>query len=159
METLSRIEMITLSNINLAVSYMRWSWVWYGKGRNVSATLNSGNYVQCACIDISLSSNISMRRSPTELIVFPKHISYFMNVSPLRTSSFMINRPMKHQTFCMNHWRRRNIILSYHMITSGYRVSQKERTFRMLLKPQCAGSITICRHPLCLEFDFLVVSY
>ena len=156
MKALSRIEMITL-NINPAVSYIRWSWVWYGKGRN--AILNSGNDVQCACIHISLSSNISMRRSPTELILFPTHISYFMNVSPLRTSSFMINRPMKHQTFCMNHWRRRNIIVSYHMITSGYRVSQKERTFRMLLEPQCTGSITICRHPLCLEFDFLVVSY
>ena len=35
----------------------------------------------------------------------------------------------------------------------------KKRTFRMLLEPQCTGSITICRQPLCLEIDFLVVSY
>ena len=34
----------------------------------------------------------------------------------------------------------------------------KKRTFTMLLEPQCTGSITICRHPLCLEIDFLVVS-
>ena len=38
-------------------------------------------------------------------------------------------------------------------IKKTYRVSQK-RTFRMLLGPQCTGSITICRHPLCLEIDF-----
>ena len=35
----------------------------------------------------------------------------------------------------------------------------KKCTFRMLLEPQCIGSITICRHPLCLEIDFLVVTY
>ena len=35
----------------------------------------------------------------------------------------------------------------------------KKRTFRIMLEPQCTGSITICRHPLCLEIDFLVVSY
>ena len=35
----------------------------------------------------------------------------------------------------------------------------KKRTFRMLLEPQSAGSITIFRHRLCLEIDFLVVSY
>ena len=36
---------------------------------------------------------------------------------------------------------------------------KKKRTFRMLLEPQCTGSITICRHTLCQEDDFLVVSY
>ena len=41
----------------------------------------------------------------------------------------------------------------------NYWVSQKKRTFRMLLKPQCTGSITRSRHPLCLEINFLVVSY
>ena len=35
----------------------------------------------------------------------------------------------------------------------------KKRTFRMVLEPQCTGSITICWQPLCLEIDFLVVSY
>ena len=28
----------------------------------------------------------------------------------------------------------------------------KKRTFRILLEPQCSGSITSSRHPLCLEF-------
>ena len=41
----------------------------------------------------------------------------------------------------------------------NYRVSKKKRNFRMLLEPQCTGSITIGRHPLSLEIDFLVVSY
>ena len=40
-----------------------------------------------------------------------------------------------------------------------YRVSRNKRTFRMLLEPQCTGSITSSRHPLCLEINFLVVSY
>ena len=37
----------------------------------------------------------------------------------------------------------------------------KKRTFRMLWEPQCqcTGSITSNRHPLCLEINFLVVSY
>ena len=35
----------------------------------------------------------------------------------------------------------------------------KKRTFRMLLEPLCTGSITSGRHPLCLEINFLVVSY
>ena len=34
----------------------------------------------------------------------------------------------------------------------------KKRTFRKLLEPQCTGSITSSRHPLCLEINFLVVS-
>ena len=40
-----------------------------------------------------------------------------------------------------------------------YRGCPKKRTFRMLLEPQCTGSITTSRHPLCLEIVFLVVSY
>ena len=40
-----------------------------------------------------------------------------------------------------------------------YRVSQKKCTFRMLLEPQCTGSITSSRHPFCLEINFLVVYY
>ena len=35
----------------------------------------------------------------------------------------------------------------------------KKCTFRMLLEPQCTGSITSSRHPLCLGINFLVVSY
>ena len=36
----------------------------------------------------------------------------------------------------------------------------KKRTFRMLLEPQCTGSITSSRNPFCrLEINFLVVSY
>ena len=35
----------------------------------------------------------------------------------------------------------------------------KKRTFRMLLEPQCTGSITSSRPPLCLEINFSVVSY
>ena len=37
----------------------------------------------------------------------------------------------------------------------------KKRTFRMLLEPQCSstGSITSSWHPLCLEINFLFVSY
>ena len=35
----------------------------------------------------------------------------------------------------------------------------KKRTFIMLLEPQCTGSITSSRLPLCLEINFLVVSY
>ena len=41
----------------------------------------------------------------------------------------------------------------------NYTCVPKKRIFRMLLGPQCTGSITIYRHPLCLEIDFLVVSY
>ena len=44
-------------------------------------------------------------------------------------------------------------------IDPNVRCVPKKRTFRMLLEPQCTGSITICRHLLCLEVDFLVVSY
>ena len=40
-----------------------------------------------------------------------------------------------------------------------YTECPKKRIFRVLLEPECTGSITICRHPLCLEIDFLVISY
>ena len=52
-------------------------------------------------------------------------------------------------------WRKHIYMFMYICI---YRVSQNKRTFRML-EPHCTGSNTICRHPLCLEIDFLVVSY
>ena len=40
-----------------------------------------------------------------------------------------------------------------------YRESQKKRTFRMLLEPQCTGSIISSQHPIGLEMIFLVVFY
>ena len=50
------------------------------------------------------------------------------------------------------------VLCKYHH-TTYTRCPQKKRAFRMLLEPQCTGSITICQYPLCLEIDFLVVSY
>ena len=50
----------------------------------------------------------------------------------------------------------RSFTLHQHYIVQGV---PKKRTFRMLLEPQCTGSITSSRHPLCLEIDYLVVSY
>ena len=52
--------------------------------------------------------------------------------------------------------------LEHAVCSSGLHVTctgcPKKRTFRMLLEPQCTGSNTSNRHPLCMEINFLVVS-
>ena len=46
------------------------------------------------------------------------------------------------------------------MLTQWNHISNpKKTTFRMLLEPQCTGSIRSSQHPMCLEINFSLVSY
>ena len=99
------------------------------QNRQACKTEFSNRYVQCAGKQLRLTS-------PSSPFCLPS-----------KYHSIIDNSKPTHPSF----------IITLGMIL--YRVSQKKRTFRMLFKPQCTGSITSSRVSLCLGINLLVVSY